>query len=289
MNGGAVGIAVAAAASALVVGLATVLAPTGEASGPVQLAQAAADAGGYKSEPVREFKRAGKMSGYLFATPETQRIQDDDFENPSFLWVDHGEQMWTKVEGSEGKSCLSCHGLAATMRGVGVTYPKINKETGKLFTLEHQINYCRTERMKAPELKWETMDMLGIAAFVMHQSRGLPYDVAIDGPAKPYFERGEKLYHTRRGQLNLACIHCHQNNAGNYLRADLLSEGMISGYPLYRLKWQRIGSIHYRLEECYGLVRAETEPYGSEELTTLQLYLAWRAGGLLSEAPGVRR
>jgi sulfur-oxidizing protein SoxA len=216
-------------------------------------------------------------------------MQQDDGENPAFLWVEHGEKLWTTVDGAAGKSCFSCHGAAAQMRGIGATYPKISKDTGKLVTLEHQINYCRTERMQAKPFAWETQDMLGISMFVMYQSRGLPMNVAVDGAAEPYFKMGDELYHTRRGQLNAACIHCHELNSGNYIRADLLSEGRVNGFPLYRLKWGRPGSIHYRMEECYSQVRAIPEPYGSDELTTLQLYIAWRSNGLLIETPAVRR
>jgi sulfur-oxidizing protein SoxA len=216
-------------------------------------------------------------------------MQDDDFSNPASLWLEQGEKLWTKVEGSEGKSCGSCHGAAANLRGVGTTYPKISKDTGKLFDIEDQINYCRTERMKAPALKWETPEMLGLSMFVMNQSRGLAMNVAVDGAAKPYFEDGKKLYYTRRGQLNLACYQCHENNAGSMLRADLLSGGYSNGFPLYRLAWQRAGSFDFRMEQCYGQVRAQPEPYGSEELKKLQLYVAWRSKGLLIETPAVRR
>lgn len=246
-------------------------------------------AGSYKSEPVSVFEVKDKKSGYLYATPETQAMQNDDGENPASLWLEQGEALWTKKDGEAGKSCGSCHGAAANLRGVGTTYPKVSKVTGKLFTIEDQINYCRTEYMKAPPFKLETQDMLGMAIFVMYQSRGLPMDVSIDGPAKPYFEEGDRLYHTRRGQMNVACTQCHENNAGNYIRADLLSEGYSNGFPLYRLAWQRAGSFDYRMEECYGRVRAQPEPYGSEELKKLQLYVAWRSNGLPVETPAVRR
>ncbi|MBI3451434.1 MAG: hypothetical protein HY057_01090 [Rhodospirillales bacterium] len=137
---------------------------------------------------MKQFELDGEKSGFLFATPDTQAMQMDDFDNPAFLWVQQGEQMWTKVEGQAGKSCASCHGPASSMRGVGATYPKVSKETGKLFALEHQINYCRTERMKASELPWEKPEMLSISTFVMYQSRGLPINVSIDGPAKKFYD-----------------------------------------------------------------------------------------------------
>jgi sulfur-oxidizing protein SoxA len=291
MNGRIVGLAAAAAVSAGMAGAAMWSTASGQ-SAPAPIAQASpvlTAAGSHASQPVAQFEREGKKSGYLFATPETQDMQKDDDENPSFLWVEHGAAMWTKAEGEAGKSCMDCHGPAEKMRGVGATYPKVSKDTGKLVSLEHQINYCRTERMKAPALKWETQDMLGISTFVMHQSRGLPVNVSIDGPAKAYFDEGEALYNTRRGQLNVACVHCHELNSGNYIRADLLSEGRSNGFPLYRLKWARVGSFHYRMEECYSQVRATPEPYGSDELTKLQLYVTWRSNGLLVESPAVRR
>jgi L-cysteine S-thiosulfotransferase len=277
----------AAAVGAAMIGIGSAGAQTAPA--PKIPLPADGSAGSYQSEPVKTFEVNGKKSGYLFASPETQAMQDDDFANPASLWLEQGEKLWTKADGDAGKSCGSCHGAAANLRGVGNTYPKVSKDTGKLVTIEDQINYCRTERMKAPALKLETPDMLGISMFVMYQSRGLPMNVSIDGPAKPYFEAGDKLYHTRRGQLNVACTQCHENNAGNMLRADLLSAGMSNGFPLYRLKWQRPGSFDYRMEECYGQVRAEPEPYGSEELKKLQLYVAWRSNGLPVETPAVRR
>jgi sulfur-oxidizing protein SoxA len=240
-----------------------------------------------RDEPVTLFDHAGKKSGYLYATPETRQLQDDDDLNPGFVWIDIGKRMWSDRE--FGRSCSDCHGAPESMRGVGATYPKVSKETGRLVTLEHQINYCRTERMKAPAFSWETDEMLGITAFVMHQSRGLPVAVAVDGPAQPFFEAGRQLYFIRRGQLNIACFHCHVVNNGNRLRADLLSEGYINGFPLFRLSWQHMGSVHGMMKTCYELVRATPEPHGSDELTSLQLYLAWRSNGLLIESPAVRR
>lgn len=278
-----------ALAAATAISTAAVVAACTTGSSPRMPLPADGSAGSYKSEPVVEFERAGKKSGFLFATPETQAMQKDDFENPAFLLVDQGEALWVKAEGEAGKSCGSCHGAAANLRGVGATYPKVSKETGKLFALEHQINYCRTERMKAPAYPYSNQNLYALSTLVMHQSRGLPMNVSNEGPAKPFFEEGERLYHTRRGQLNIACIHCHETNAGNYIRADLLSEGRSNGFPLYRLKWAGVGTFDHRMQECYGQVRAETQPHGSEELAKLQLYVAWRSNGLLIETPAVRR
>ncbi len=231
-----------------------------------------------------------KKSGYLFAEPETRAMQDDDFTNPGFLWVERGTTLWNKVEGEADKSCASCHGDAETsMKGVGASYPKYDARQGKLVNVEQRINQCRTEQMKAEAWKWESDPLLSMTAFVKTQSRGMPVDVSIDGPARPFFEKGREFYLQRRGQLDLACKHCHEDNAGNHIRTELLSQGQSNGFPTYRLKWQKLGSLHRRLAGCNEEIRAEPYPLGSDEYTNLELYLAWRAEGLPVEAPSVRK
>lgn len=231
-----------------------------------------------------------KHTGYVYSTPETRDLQDDDFLNQGFLWVEMGEENWSKVEGKAGKSCQSCHDDAEeSMKGVSVTYPKVDAESGDLMSLQHRINTCRTENMQADPWKWEGDDMLGMAAYVKLQSRGMPINVTVDGAAKPFFEKGRDFYFTRRGQLDLACIHCHYDHPGEYIRADLLSQGMPNGFPTYRLKWQSLGSLHRRFRGCNKNIRAEPYKQGSPEYTALELFVSWRANGLPSEAPSVRR
>ena len=88
------------------------------------------------------------FSGWYFRTPETQALQEDDFDNPGFLWVEQGAELWETVDGSEGKFCASCHGDAAeSMATAGATMPKWNAALGKPVNLEQQINLCRSERM----------------------------------------------------------------------------------------------------------------------------------------------
>ena len=48
------------------------------------------------------------------------------------------------AEGTEGKSCSSCHNDMDSMAGVKATYPKWNEESGEVRTLQMQMNNCRT-------------------------------------------------------------------------------------------------------------------------------------------------
>ena len=75
-----------------------------------------------------------------------------------------------------------------SMRGVRTRYPRFDPQRGKLINLEQQINRCRTEHMHAPSYPYESDTLLALTTFVAFQSRGLPIDVRIDGPAQPFFE-----------------------------------------------------------------------------------------------------
>jgi sulfur-oxidizing protein SoxA len=230
------------------------------------------------------------ISGYHFRSPETQALQDDDFINPGFLWVENGEELWDTVEGEAGKSCASCHDDASdSMAGVGARYPVYSDELGKMVNLEQRINQCRTDNMEAEPFKWESPELLGMTAFVRNQSLGMPVEVAIDGPAEPFFEAGREFYYQRRGQLDMSCASCHEANYGMSLRADMLSQGQSNGFPTYRLKWQGVGSLHRRFRGCNQQVRSEKLGYGSDEYVNLELYLAWRGMGLPVETPAVRQ
>jgi sulfur-oxidizing protein SoxA len=238
-----------------------------------------------KNHPLGEV-----VSGYDFRKAMIRDVQDDDFENPAMLVVDHGEELWETVDGSSGKSLSQVfEGCAEVPLGVvGSVYPRFNNAAGKVISLEQVINMCRETAMGAKPYKWESRDMLGITAYIRMQSRGSRVNVAVDGKASAAFERGKKLYYQRVGQLDMSCAHCHEDNYGNYIRADMLSQGNINGFPTYRLKWNGVGSTHRRFRGCMKNIRAKPLPYGHEDYVALELYTAWRGNGLKVETPAYR-
>ena len=68
----------------------------------------------------------------------------------------------------------------------------------------------------------------------------------------------------------------------------MIPQSYPTGYPLYRLEWQSIGSLQRRLRNCMVGVRAEPYPYGSQEYVELELFLMTRARGMPLETPAVR-
>jgi len=165
------------------------------------------------------------------------------------------------------------------MRGVAARYPVYSEKLGKMQSLEQRINQCRTENMQAKAFKWESKEMLSMTIFVRNQSRGMPMNVSIDGPAIPFFEKGKKFYFERRGQLDMACKHCHEDYAGGIIRANTLTQGQSNGFPTYRLKWQKPGSIHRRFRGCARVVGLATWP-GAWRVTEYRGLSRWSGRAL---------
>ena len=166
--------------------------------------------------------------------------------------------------------------------------PRVDAKTGKLTIMEEYINTCRTERMGAKAWGVTSSDMKDMLSLISVQSRGMPVNVAIDGAAAPYWEQGKEIYYTRYGQLEMSCATCHEDNYGNMIRADHLSQGQTSGFPVYRLKDAGLVSIQQRFVGCVRDTRAETFKAGSDEFKALELYVASRGNGLSIEGVGVR-
>jgi sulfur-oxidizing protein SoxA len=246
-------------------------------------------AGGLGIALAAQAQSDARRSGFEFMGPSTQAMQRDDTQNPGMLWVRDGEALWGRKAGKADQSCAGCHGAAAaSMRGVAARYPAFDAKSQRPVNLAQRINLCRQRRQQAEPLRAESQDLLSLESFVAYQSRGLPITPAKEPQLAPLRERGQELYRQRMGQLDLACAQCHDDNAGRRLGSSVIPQGHPTGYPIYRLEWQGLGSLQRRLRGCLTGVRAE--PYASDapELVLLELYLAARAAGMPVEAPAVR-
>jgi sulfur-oxidizing protein SoxA len=242
--------------------------------------------------PVFAAEPTLRRSSTLDLSPETRSMQEDDALNPATFWRLDGEVLWQTPVGASGRSCASCHSNATdAMRGVAVQFPKL--VSGALLNLEAQINRCRTVRQGQEPFPFESNALLSMAVFIGAQSRGLPISPVVssastDTDRESNREAGRRLFERRIGQLNLACVHCHDERAGARLGGNVIPQAHPTGYPIYRLEWNTVGSLQRRLRNCMTGVRAEPFPFGSVELIQLELYLMERARGMVLETPGVR-
>ena len=230
-----------------------------------------------------------RRSAYEDMSRDNKAMQDDDTSNPGMLFALDGEALWNKKLGNAGKACADCHGDAReSMKGVAARYPAFDKALGRPVTIEQRINLERMQREGAPPLAYESRDLLALSAFVANQSRGMPIAAGDNPELKPFIEKGRALFMQREGQLNLACANCHDDNWDKRLAGSAITQAHPTGYPLYRLEWQSLGSLQRRLRACIAGIRAQAYDYGAPELVELELYLMSRARGMPLEAPAVR-
>ncbi len=229
-----------------------------------------------------------RKSGFDFMLPATQALQQDDSQNPAMLWVKDGRAQWSKPDGTARKSCADCHGEIVQLRGVAARFPQYVSARQRVVSLSQQINQCRSMQQQAAPWPAEHAALLGLEAAIAMESQGLP----VAPPAQPQLtaaqKRGELLFGQRIGQIDLSCRDCHETLAGNRLGGNTIPQGHATGYPIYRLEWQSVGSLQRRLRGCMTAVRAEPYAYGANELIDLEAYLARRAAGMKLESPGVR-
>lgn len=229
-----------------------------------------------------------RRSGYQDMSESLQKMQDDDTANPGMLFVQLGSQLWDKKVGAADKSCADCHGAVASMKGVAARYPAVPKDADRPIDLEGRINLCRMTHQQAKPFAPESRDLLSLEAYVAQQSRGQPIAPPADPRLTPFREQGAEIWQRRQGQLNLSCAICHDDNAGKKLAGVTVPQGHPTGYPIYRLEWQALGSLKRRLRGCLVGIRAEAYASGSPEYVALEIYLMDRAKGMPIEAPGVR-
>jgi sulfur-oxidizing protein SoxA len=205
------------------------------------------------------------------------------------LWVLDGEKLWNSKTGAASKACADCHSDArVSMKGVAARYPAFDKRLGRPVDLEQRINLSRVEHQQATPLAYESHDLLALTAFVAQQSRGVAISAGSDPELEPFVAKGRELFMQRRGQLNLACSNCHDDNFDKHLAGSAITQAHPTGYPEYRLEWQSLGSLQRRLRSCIFGIRAQPYDYGAPELVDLELYLMSRAKGMPMETPAVR-
>ncbi len=239
--------------------------------------------------PSEDHPLSELYSGYRYQPAYVKRMQDHDIRNPGILWRDYGAKLWEQTDGEGEKSCASCHNVAGkAMRGVGARYPKFDAVGGRPVSLEGRINQCRQLHMKARPWPEGAEPLVAMATYVRAQSRGMPVRVKIDGQAAAAFEAGKAYFYRARGELDMSCASCHEDNVGEKLGAQTISQGQTNGFPAYRIGLERVVPLHRQFQRCNVRMGAEPLPLGSAAYVNLELYLAWRGTGLPIETPAVR-
>jgi L-cysteine S-thiosulfotransferase len=227
----------------------------------------------------------------VYAIDAASREQWEAIEEfpPYEINIENGEQLFT-TPFKNGKTYASCFKNGG--KGIKGDYPYFDPVTGTVKTLEQEINECREKNAEKP-LKYGKGDIADISAYMAYTSRGNKINVKIpdDPRAKEWYEKGKHHFYAKRGQLNLACADCHVYNAGNKIRADLLSPalGQVTHFPVYRSKWGELGTLQRRYNGCNKQVRAKPFELQSDEYRALEYFHTYMSNGLELNGPGARK
>lgn len=229
-------------------------------------------------------------SGYEYIKPATRAMQDDDFENPGLLAVEHGQHLFNNKQNGAGKACAECHGkdgAKLNMKNIA-RYPIYSEDATEIVTLHKRISRCRTDNAGNKALPTDHPDLVALETFVRNRAIGEAVNVHTDGPMTELLKKGEKLYRTRYGLIDMACYQCHDVYPGQMIRGQKISQGQGNGFPAYRLGTGEITTLHQRIQQCLTLMRAEPFDADSDEISLMELYIMSRSNGLRIETPAVR-
>jgi sulfur-oxidizing protein SoxA len=209
---------------------------------------------------------------------------------PYEIAVENGRKAFEQPfkNGKHYKDCFENDGV-----GIAHNYPRWDKSKGEVVTLALAVNECRLAHGEPPlpELKGALADVL---AYMAYTSRGKPIEVKVpedDPRALAAYEAGKQYYFRRRGQLDFSCATCHYQNAGKHIRSELLSPslGHTSHWPVYRLKWGEIGTLHRRFIGCMEQIRAPLDKPQSAALRNLEYFLSYLSNGIPFNGPSIRK
>ncbi|MBZ0070691.1 MAG: sulfur oxidation c-type cytochrome SoxA [Gammaproteobacteria bacterium] len=227
----------------------------------------------------------------VYAIDAESRAQWESIEDfpPYELNIDNGKKLF-ETPFKNGKTYASCFPNGGI--GIRQNYPLFDAATGELVTLEGAINACREANGEKP-YGWKKGPIADVSAYMAYTSRGNEMNIVVpnDPRALANYERGKQHFYAKRGQLNMACADCHVTNAGNYVRADLLSPAMghVTHFPVYRSNWGELGTLHRRYGGCNEQVRAKSYPAQSAEYKALEYFESYMSNGISVNGPGSRK
>lgn len=188
--------------------------------------------------------------------------------------------------GSSYVACFRANGV-----GIASDYPYFDVLGKEVRTLPMDVNECRVKNGEQP-LPYGSAELTAILAYMADTSRkNIVNVILVDDPAaREAYENGKRFYFTRRGQMNLACAHCHLDSAGKTYAGTKLSPalGQVSPYPAYSAARKEIVTLHGRFDECMRLMGAKPFAAQGKEYRELEYFLTYMSNGVPLNAPGVR-
>lgn len=182
--------------------------------------------------------------------------------------------------------CFRSNGIS-----IGSDYPYFDVLSSQVKTLAMEINQCREENHETP-YGYDSPEMEAMLSHMMDTSRKNITNVIMpnDKAAEQAFYEGKQFFFSRRGQLDMACAHCHIDHANRRYSSELIPPalGLPLRMPRYNSTSEGVTTLHERFNECLSYTKASPFPLQSEELRNLEFYLFYVNNNLPLNAPSIK-
>ena len=111
--------------------------------------------------------------GFATRADEFTRADELRYEQEYMSVVKAGRELWTSgALGTNGVACAQCHPNAANTHPE--TYPKFQKQLGRVIPLRDMINWCLQQPLEGKPLAANDPKLVALEAYIVYERRGVP-------------------------------------------------------------------------------------------------------------------
>jgi len=116
---------------------------------------------------------AGTVTSLWVRADEFTKKDLARWQNEYMSVVKKGRDLWTSPTlGTKGVACAQCHPNAANTHPE--TYPKFQKQLGRVIALREMFNWCLTHPLEGKPLAFDDPKMIAMEAYATYERRGVP-------------------------------------------------------------------------------------------------------------------
>jgi thiosulfate dehydrogenase len=110
--------------------------------------------------------------GLTAGADEFTKKDQERWEKEYQTVVAKGRLLFTSgALGTNGVACAQCHPNGANTHPE--TYPKFQKQLGRVIALREMINWCLQQPLEGKPLALDAPDMIALEAYIHHERRGV--------------------------------------------------------------------------------------------------------------------
>lgn len=242
------------------------------------------------------------------ALEKYREMISDPMSNPGYLFVDRGEELWSKKRGTKNVSLEACDlgEGAGKLDGAYAKLPRYFADANQVMDLEARLLWCmdKLQGLDIAEIKKRKFsapgresDMEALVAFIANKSNGAKFAAPLNHPKeKEAYALGEALFYRRSSVMDFSCQTCHAQE-GARIRLQKLptfdvpkeAQATLGSWPTYRVSQNSLRTMQHRMWDCLWQMRMPDVEYGSPVTVALISYLTHKAQGGEIEVPSIKR